>query len=106
MQDPDPRAQYYGEISIGSPPQNFTVVFDTGSSNFWVPSIKCPIKDKSCSLRHKYDSSKSSSYQPDGRRMILMYGTGAMKGFVSKDSVCVSSICVQQQEFAEATWHA
>jgi cathepsin D len=96
-------AQYYGVISIGNPAQNFTVIFDTGSSNLWIPSKKCPFYDIACMLHHRYDSGASSSYTEDGRKMEIQYGTGSMKGFISKDTVCVAGVCVQNQEFAEAT---
>lgn len=75
-------AQYYGTIEIGNPPQEFSVIFDTGSSNTWVPSKKC--HSLACYLHNRYDSSESETYEQDSRAFAIRYGSGAVEGFISK----------------------
>ncbi|KAG6406324.1 hypothetical protein SASPL_133924 [Salvia splendens] len=95
-------AQYFGEIGIGSPPQNFTVVFDTGSSNLWVPSSKCYFSI-ACYFHSRYKSSKSSTYTENGKSCSISYGSGSIAGFFSQDNVEVGDVVVKDQVFIEAT---
>ena len=84
---------------LSTPPQLFKVIFDTGSSNLWVASKNCTI---SCGLHARYDSSKSSTFQPNGTVFNIDYASGPVSGFVEKDLVSVGGLQALVQ-FAEVT---
>ncbi|NWR54144.1 CATE protein, partial [Bucorvus abyssinicus] len=92
--------EYFGQISIGTPPQNFTVVFDTGSSNLWVPSVYCV--SKACIHHARFHPSQSSTYQAIGTPFSIQYGTGSLTGVIGADQVVVEGLTVSNQQFAES----
>ncbi|KAF8006411.1 hypothetical protein BT93_K0650 [Corymbia citriodora subsp. variegata] len=94
-------AQYYGEIGIGTPPQKFMVVFDTGSANLWVPSSKCMFSIN-CYFHSRYKSRLSSTYTKIGIPCKIHYGSGSISGVFSQDNVKVGDVVVKDQEFVEA----
>lgn len=92
-------AQYYGEISMGSPAQTFTVIFDSGSSNLWLPATNCT----TCGSHPRYDHSQSATYTPDGKPFHIEYGSGPVSGYFSKETITVDSLKAKGQRFAEIT---
>jgi len=89
-------AQYYGDIGVGTPPQKVSVIFDTGSSNLWVPT-----KNKFLQRHHLYKHSKSSTYEKNGTVFAIQYGSGAVKGQFSKDDISIGPFTVKGYTFAE-----
>jgi len=95
-------SQFYGEISVGTPPKRFRVIFDTASANMWVPSDQCPDTNVACRSHRRYDSSRSSTYVADGTPFSLVYASGKLKGFLSQDTVELGGIAVTNMTFGEA----
>jgi len=95
--------EYFGEVDIGLPAQKFKVIYDTGSSNLWVPSTACTNCKKDGS---NYDSTKSSKSSLDGQSFSLQYGSGSCTGFISQDDVTVGGQTITAFKFGEVTTEA
>nr|CAH8848944.1 unnamed protein product [Trichobilharzia regenti] len=94
--------EYYGELQVGTPPQTFRVLFDTGSTDSWLPSRKCWFLDIPCWFIRFYDSSKSSTYKRNGTKFDISYLIGSYSGFWSMDTMQINSLVIRNQAFAEA----
>jgi len=94
-------SQYYGTVSVGTPPQEVRVVYDTGSSNLWVNNIPVPWWKKILPHHQFYDHSKSSSYVANGTKFNIAYGSGPVAGFYSKDNIEIGGVSVKDYTFAE-----
>ncbi|XP_014648359.1 PREDICTED: pepsin-3-like isoform X2 [Ceratotherium simum simum] len=89
--------EYFGTISIGTPAQDFTVIFDTGSSNLWVPSVYC--SSVACTNHNQFNPEDSSTYEATSESVSIEYGTGSMTGILGYDTVTVGGIDDTNQIF-------
>jgi len=91
-------AMYYGEIEVGTPGQKEQVIFDTGSSNLWVPNTRPWI---STTWHNIYEHSHSSTYKANGTKFNIMYGSGPVAGIFSADKVSFGGLELPDYTFAE-----
>lgn len=110
--------QYYGEVEVGSPPQKFTVIFDTGSGHLLVPSAQC--ESEACKTHKKFAAHNSSSAMPvgwadeplkraedenDRDTKVINFASGDAVGQFTRDRVCLggSPLFCATADFIELT---
>merc|ERR1719382_927469 len=97
------KTSYFGNISVGKPePQEFTVVFDTGSAHLVLPCTGC--ESETCSKHRLYNRSLSGTsvdIEHDGNlvpagvdksqrdQLSITFGTGKVVGEFAEDQVCL-----------------
>jgi len=99
---------HWGTITIGTPPQQFKVIFDTGSGNLILPSVQCD--GKGCAGHTKYDNKTSSTSnklpvrdKSGGTGAYISFGTGNVEGDYFSDKFCIAPTLCTTVAFVGST---
>ncbi|KAJ7114926.1 aspartic peptidase domain-containing protein [Mycena epipterygia] len=92
---------YYSTIQIGTPPQSFNVMLDTGSSDLFILDSTCFLCTDNAPL---FDHSRSSTFSEDelSPPVVIIYGKGSVGGTVGQDRVSMGTFSVSSQGFLAA----
>lgn len=102
---------YFATIQIGTPPQDFSVIMDSGSSDFWVQATKCNIiqapgqeTNTACSAKHQtLGTASSSSFVDTAAPFDVTYGSGAVEGTIITDDVVMAGLSLKAHTFGAAS---
>ncbi|BFF95371.1 aspartic proteinase [Drosophila madeirensis] len=88
--------QFYGPCLVGNQP--FTLQFDTGSSDLWIPNANCSTCIKTCG-NAVFQAAKSKSFVANGTAFKITYGIGKVSGVIATDTVSIEQISIKNQGF-------
>ncbi|KIM63745.1 hypothetical protein SCLCIDRAFT_1213897, partial [Scleroderma citrinum Foug A] len=98
--DQGTNARWYGTISVGTPPVDFKVDFDTGSADLFLPASTC---GQTCSGHTLYNPNASSTAIDRNATFILSYGDGtSVQGEQYADTVIIGGYIATGQVFGAA----
>nr|XP_014336520.1 PREDICTED: LOW QUALITY PROTEIN: pregnancy-associated glycoprotein 2-like [Bos mutus] len=88
---------YFGNITIGTPPKEFQVLFETGSSKLWVPSINC--SSPACYTHITFNPQESSTFWYTNKSFNIIYGSGRMSSDLGYDTIQIGNLVSTAQPF-------
>lgn len=86
-------------VSIGTPNQTFLLLFDTGSSDTWIPSQACT-QEEGCVSGNQFNPDQSSTYHSTNYPLNITYGTGNALGHYFVDTINVGNLTLDKQVLA------
>merc|ERR1719191_1200165 len=91
------KTAYWGSVSMGTPPQEFKVIFDTGSGNLILPAKSCDMPGCNSHKKYQPDASSTAAQVQNEKgesSTEISFGTGQIEGDYYKDKFCIgSSLC-------------
>ncbi|KAG2139040.1 aspartic peptidase domain-containing protein [Suillus clintonianus] len=92
---------WFGAISVGTPLQNFTADFDTGSADFFLPGPSCDVQ---CSGHTLFNPNSSSSAVALGKSFQLSFGDkSTAEGQQYNDTVSIGGLTATAQTLGVAS---
>jgi len=94
---------YFADVQIGTPPQTFKILMDSGSADFWVGAEKCvSTGGGNCGDKTFLGAQGSSSFVDTGADFQVTYGTGAVAGSKITDNVVLAGLKLNKLAFGVA----
>ncbi|OAD73451.1 hypothetical protein PHYBLDRAFT_181545 [Phycomyces blakesleeanus NRRL 1555(-)] len=89
-----------GTVQIGTPPQEFTMAFDTTTGYSWVRGSRC--KTENCLDRCTYYSRRSDTVTSLGKKFSVEYGDACVDTHVYLDTFNFAGLTVENMPFGGA----
>jgi cathepsin D len=92
---------WYGTVSVGTPPVDFIVDFDSGSCDFTLPGVGCQNCRQGAT---QYNPAASATSVALGQTFRTGYGDGSeLSGSLYTDTVTIAGLAATQQTFGVAS---
>ncbi|KAH7928167.1 acid protease [Leucogyrophana mollusca] len=100
----DSGVRWYGDITVGTPPTTYSVDFDTGSADLFLPGTDC---GSSCDGHKLYNPASSSTSKDVNKTFTMMYGDGSsVLGEQYTDTVSIAGYAAKNQVLGVASQYS
>jgi len=99
-----PDVGYLATVQMGTPPQNYLILMDSGSADLWVASEACQsTAGGDCGQHQTLGSTSSSTFQASNTPFQVTYGTGAVQGAIIQDDISIAGLQLKAHTFGVCT---